>query len=40
MVLDALLDDSVENELCAAELIAAGHDHDLVDRVVRLVDAA
>ena len=39
-VLDALLDDYVEKDLGAAELIAAGHDPDLVDRVVRLVDAA
>ena len=39
-VLDALLDDYVEKDLGTAELIAAGHDPDLVDRVVRLVDAA
>ncbi len=38
--LDALLDDYVEKDLGAAELIAAGHDPDLVDRVIRLVDRA
>src|SRR5215468_9768044 len=39
-VLDALLDDYVERDMGTAELIAAGHDPELVERVVRLVDAA
>ncbi len=39
-VLDALLDDYVEQDMGVAELIAAGHDPALVERVVRLVDAA
>jgi NAD+ synthase (glutamine-hydrolysing) len=39
-VLDALLDDYVEKDMGTAELIAAGHDPDLVERVVRLVDTA
>jgi len=39
-VLDALLDDYVEKDMGAAELIAAGHDPGLVDRVIRLVDRA
>ncbi len=39
-VLDALLDDYVEKDMGVAELIAAGHDPALVERVVRLVDAA
>jgi NAD+ synthase (glutamine-hydrolysing) len=39
-VLDALLDDYVEKDMGTAELIAAGHDPELVERVVRLVDAA
>jgi NAD+ synthase (glutamine-hydrolysing) len=39
-VLDALLDDYVENDMGAAALIAAGHDPELVQRVIRLVDAA
>jgi NAD+ synthase (glutamine-hydrolysing) len=39
-VLDALLDDYVEKDMGTAELIAAGHDPDLVERVVRLVDLA
>ncbi len=39
-VLDALLDDYVEKDLGAADLIAAGHDPGLVDRVIRLVDRA
>jgi NAD+ synthase (glutamine-hydrolysing) len=38
--LDALLDDYVEKDMGTAELIAAGHDPELVERVVRLVDAA
>ena len=39
-VLDALLDAYVERDLGRAELIAAGFDAALVDRVVRLVDLA
>jgi NAD+ synthase (glutamine-hydrolysing) len=39
-VLDALLDDYVEKDKGAAELIAAGHDPQLVQRVIRLVDTA
>jgi NAD+ synthase (glutamine-hydrolysing) len=39
-VLDALLDDYVEKDMGVAQLISAGHDPDLVERVVRLVDAA
>jgi len=39
-VLDPLLDDYVEKDMGVAELVAAGHDPALVERVVRLVDAA
>jgi NAD+ synthase (glutamine-hydrolysing) len=39
-VLDKLLDDYVEKDMGSAELIAAGHDPALVERVIRLVDAA
>jgi NAD+ synthase (glutamine-hydrolysing) len=39
-VLDRLLDDYVERDMGSAELIAAGHDPALVERVIRLVDAA
>jgi NAD+ synthase (glutamine-hydrolysing) len=39
-VLDALLDDYVENDMGAAQLVAAGHDPALVQRVIRLVDGA
>jgi NAD+ synthase (glutamine-hydrolysing) len=39
-VLDALLDDYVEKDMGAAELVAAGHDPELVDRVIQLVDRA
>jgi NAD+ synthase (glutamine-hydrolysing) len=39
-VLDKLLDDYVEKDMGTAELVAAGHDPGLVERVVRLVDAA
>ncbi len=39
-ILDALLDDYVEKDLGAAELVAAGHDPALVDRVIRMVDRA
>jgi len=39
-VLDALLDDYVEKDMGTAELIEVGHDPDLVERAVRLVDTA
>ena len=39
-VLDALLDDYVEKDMGAAELLAAGHDAALVERVIGLVDRA
>jgi NAD+ synthase (glutamine-hydrolysing) len=39
-VLDRLLDDYVEKDLGAAELVAAGHDPVVVERVIRLVDRA
>jgi NAD+ synthase (glutamine-hydrolysing) len=39
-LLDALLDDYVEKDLGHDSLIAAGHDPDLVDRVIRMVDRA
>ena len=39
-VLDALLDGYVEQDLGRAELVAAGFDSELVDRVVKLVDGA
>jgi NAD+ synthase (glutamine-hydrolysing) len=39
-VLDELLDLYVEHDKGTAELVAAGFDRELVDRVVRLVDAA
>jgi NAD+ synthase (glutamine-hydrolysing) len=39
-VLDRLLDDYVERDMGAAELIAAGHDPGLVERVIHLVDRA
>jgi NAD+ synthase (glutamine-hydrolysing) len=39
-VLDALLDDYVEKDMGTAKLIAVGHDPALVERVVRMVDAA
>ncbi|MEV0592552.1 NAD+ synthase [Nonomuraea cavernae] len=39
-VLDRLLDDYVEKDMGSHELIAAGHDPDLVTRVIRLVDLA
>jgi NAD+ synthase (glutamine-hydrolysing) len=38
--LDALLDDYVEKDMGSAQLIAAGHDPALVERVIRLVDLA
>ncbi|HVS67883.1 MAG TPA: NAD+ synthase [Mycobacteriales bacterium] len=40
LVLDAVLDAYVEQDLGREELIALGHASDLVERVVRLVDAA
>ncbi|HEX6447172.1 MAG TPA: NAD(+) synthase, partial [Streptosporangiales bacterium] len=39
-VLDALLDDYVEKDMGRDALIAAGHEPELVERVIRLVDAA
>jgi NAD+ synthase (glutamine-hydrolysing) len=39
-VLDQLLDDYVEKDMGSAELIAAGHDPALVERVIGLVDRA
>ena len=39
-VLDPLLDDYVEKDMGAAELVAAGHDPALVERVIRMVDRA
>jgi NAD+ synthase (glutamine-hydrolysing) len=39
-VLDSLLHDYVERDMGAAELVAAGHDPELVDRVIRMVDRA
>ncbi|GII01870.1 NAD+ synthase [Planobispora takensis] len=39
-VLDRLLDDYVEKDMGSAELIAAGHDPELVARIIRLVDVA
>ncbi len=39
-ILDPLLDDYVEHDMGAAELVAAGHDPDVVARVVALVDRA
>jgi NAD+ synthase (glutamine-hydrolysing) len=39
-VLDKMLDDYVEKDLGAADLVAAGHDPVLVERVIGLVDRA
>jgi NAD+ synthase (glutamine-hydrolysing) len=39
-VLDALLDDYVEKDMGAAELVGAGYELELVDRVIQLVDRA
>ena len=39
-VLDAVLDDVVVEDMGAAELVAAGHDPALVDRVIAMVDHA
>jgi NAD+ synthase (glutamine-hydrolysing) len=38
--LDALLDDYVEKDMGATQLVAAGHDPELVQRIIRLVDQA
>jgi NAD+ synthase (glutamine-hydrolysing) len=38
--LDPLLDDYVEKDMGAAELVAGGYDPDLVERVIRMVDRA
>jgi NAD+ synthase (glutamine-hydrolysing) len=40
VILDPLLDDYVEKDMGSAELVAAGHDPELVERVIRLVDRA
>ena len=39
-ILDAVLDDYVEKDMGAAALIAAGHDPQLVERVIQMVDRA
>ncbi|MGH3275569.1 MAG: NAD+ synthase [Streptosporangiaceae bacterium] len=39
-ILDKLLDDYVEKDLGSAELIAAGHDPALVERMIQMVDRA
>lgn len=39
-VLDAVLEDYVGNDLGAQDLVAAGHDADLVARVIRMTDFA
>jgi NAD+ synthase (glutamine-hydrolysing) len=39
-ILDAVLDDYVSHDRDRSELIAAGHDPAVVDRVIRLVDLA
>jgi NAD+ synthase (glutamine-hydrolysing) len=39
-VLDPVLDDYVSHDMGRAELVAAGHDPAVVDRVIRLVDLA
>jgi NAD+ synthase (glutamine-hydrolysing) len=39
-VLDPLIDDYVEKDMGSADLIAAGHDPGLVERVIRLIDIA
>jgi NAD+ synthase (glutamine-hydrolysing) len=39
-VLDKLLDDYVEKDMGSADLVAAGHDPALVERVIQLVDRA
>lgn len=40
MELDAVLDDYVERDMGRAALLTAGHDRELVERVIRLVDTA
>ena len=39
-VLDAVLVDYVERDMGRAQLLAAGHDQDVVEKVIRLVDLA
>jgi NAD+ synthase (glutamine-hydrolysing) len=39
-VLDDLLDDYVERDASAADLVASGFDVDLVEKILRLVDLA
>ena len=39
-ILDAIIDDYVEKDMGSADLIAAGHDPALVERVIRLIDTA
>lgn len=39
-VLDDILDDYIEQDASAADLVAAGFDPDLVERVIRMVDTA
>jgi NAD+ synthase (glutamine-hydrolysing) len=39
-VLDDLLDDYVEHDASAGDLVAAGFEPELVERILRLVDAA
>jgi NAD+ synthase (glutamine-hydrolysing) len=39
-ILDAVLVDYVEHDMGRAQLLAAGHDQDVVDKVIRLVDLA
>jgi NAD+ synthase (glutamine-hydrolysing) len=39
-ILDRLLDDYVEKDMGSAQLVAAGHDPALVERVIRMVDRA
>ena len=40
MVCRAVLEDYIGSDLGAAELVAAGHDSELVARVIRMTDAA
>ena len=39
-LLDAIIDDYVEKDMGSAELVTAGHDPALVERVIRLIDTA
>ncbi|HET6817768.1 MAG TPA: NAD(+) synthase, partial [Mycobacteriales bacterium] len=39
-ILDAVLVDYVERDMGRAQLLAAGHDQDVVEKVIRLVDLA